>query len=807
LIVQVRGGGCALWWPHLDKGRLAMARVERMLAAAQRKREEALKGSSEEEAAFFFQRFDATGDEMLDFAEFAEAVEEIGLLAHGPEEKPAEEADAAGETPQDILAEMRATRPLLERLKPSLPVLRREFALADVDGDGVLTYLEWVAYYTERAGSCRTPFAEAYEIHATIGSGAFGTVCRGVQRSSGKPVAVKQVAKSMRTDRKRIRAEIAIWEGLRHPHLLTLLDVHETPTKVLLVTEFCEGGDLFEAIGRVSRFTELQAATLGRQIVSAVAHLHEHGIVHADLKPANILIVEPPPHGAAAGGPASASAAIRVAGRRFVHRLSKRLSGSVGGTAARGGGLQAVRQARNAAKGEGRGGQQGGEARARSAKVVPAPPPSSAKPTVATPPVPTSTSTTTRTRAALVTSASPPMQMSLKLADFGLSKLRPAAQMWGTVSGPGLDEQSTGLLEVAGTPLYYAPELARLAGGNATRREGGGADGEGGGPGREQAVGPAPLKKTGSAGYGSKVDDWAVGCVVYEMLVGAPPFRVGRKESEASLYDQIARNDQTKYLHLVPSEEAREVVRAFLTTDPNDRLSCSAALKHPWFGATEEGVGGTAVDRRSRALPASSVKRRERTRRQRRSGEELGGRLTAAAELAQPDGSVKASPLTPLPLTVETGDDNDDDKGGVAAAEGSAKSLSGIEGETSARRAVARLPIWRQPWRQRSHDSGAALTPGGGEWSVKSDKSTCSSTSEESSVGRGGLLLPIWRMPWNQPRVNRGAGAGALGGESIASPWTKGGRWSSIASPSARGHERNVSLFIKKLRNALARGR
>ncbi len=230
-------------------------------------REQKPMASSSSEARWFFQRFDLDGDNMLDLIEFGEAIDAVGLLSR--------KADLArmmvtGDSPQTILAEMRAKGPLPARLAAHADMLKAEFAKADADADGVVSYDEWERYYAASAGAWRVPFDSTYEVRGVVGRGAFGTVQLGVQRSTGRRVAVKHLEKRSRRTASHIHAEIAIWEGLRHPHLLELLSVHETGTGVLLVTEYMEGGDLFHAIERAS-ITELQAARLARQLLSAVS--------------------------------------------------------------------------------------------------------------------------------------------------------------------------------------------------------------------------------------------------------------------------------------------------------------------------------------------------------------------------------------------------------------------------------------------------------------------------------------------------------------------------------------------------------
>jgi serine/threonine protein kinase len=95
------------------------------------------------------------------------------------------------------------------------------------------------------------------------------------------------------------------WEIMKllekNPYTLTLFDIFETDEEIHLVTEFCEGGELFDAIKRKGtsgcsfrkgRFSEAQAARITYQILKALEDLHAQGIVHRDVKPENILLLK-----------------------------------------------------------------------------------------------------------------------------------------------------------------------------------------------------------------------------------------------------------------------------------------------------------------------------------------------------------------------------------------------------------------------------------------------------------------------------------------------------------------------------------
>lgn len=77
---------------------------------------------------------------------------------------------------------------------------------------------------------------------------------------------------------------------LKHQHIISLLMDIDTTTNMYLVLELVRGGDLFDAITRVTRFSETQSKIMIKHLASALAYLHAMSIVHRDVKPENLLV-------------------------------------------------------------------------------------------------------------------------------------------------------------------------------------------------------------------------------------------------------------------------------------------------------------------------------------------------------------------------------------------------------------------------------------------------------------------------------------------------------------------------------------
>lgn len=137
----------------------------------------------------------------------------------------------------------------------------------------------------------------------TIGEGTFGKVKLGKHILTGQNVAIKILEKERITDKKdieRVSREIRILKQIRHINVIQLYEVIitkiiETPKELYLITEYAEGGELFDYIVNNIRIKEPEACTFFHQIVSGACYLHKHHIVHRyisnrDLKPENLLL-------------------------------------------------------------------------------------------------------------------------------------------------------------------------------------------------------------------------------------------------------------------------------------------------------------------------------------------------------------------------------------------------------------------------------------------------------------------------------------------------------------------------------------
>ena len=86
-----------------------------------------------------------------------------------------------------------------------------------------------------------------------------------------------------------IKKEIAIMKSITHPHVVGIKEVFATSTKIFLVIELVEGGELFEYMNEV-QMGEDQARFFFKQLVEGLLFCHRNNVCHRDLKPENLLL-------------------------------------------------------------------------------------------------------------------------------------------------------------------------------------------------------------------------------------------------------------------------------------------------------------------------------------------------------------------------------------------------------------------------------------------------------------------------------------------------------------------------------------
>jgi len=139
-----------------------------------------------------------------------------------------------------------------------------------------------------------------YEHIRDLGQGGSGDVWLGRQivradtpdEYLGRYVAVKKVRKTGDVEAiQSFHIEVELMKTCDHPNICKLFGAFEDAEAIYMVMEYIDGGELFDLIDERGPFSEEDASEVFQQVASAIKYCHKHGVVHHDIKPENILVV------------------------------------------------------------------------------------------------------------------------------------------------------------------------------------------------------------------------------------------------------------------------------------------------------------------------------------------------------------------------------------------------------------------------------------------------------------------------------------------------------------------------------------
>jgi serine/threonine-protein kinase len=135
-----------------------------------------------------------------------------------------------------------------------------------------------------------------YEVISELGRGAMGVVYKAADPVLNRIVAVKTINLLLAQDERkeyeaRFYQEAKAAGGLSHPNIVTIYDLGNSGDVVYMAMEFLEGQELREQIGEAQQLPIRKSISIAAQVASGLGYAHERGIVHRDVKPANIMIL------------------------------------------------------------------------------------------------------------------------------------------------------------------------------------------------------------------------------------------------------------------------------------------------------------------------------------------------------------------------------------------------------------------------------------------------------------------------------------------------------------------------------------
>ena len=133
-----------------------------------------------------------------------------------------------------------------------------------------------------------------YRVEGIAGKGGMGVVYRATQLALGRTVALKLITPELAHDkqfRERFKRESRLAASIDHPNVIPVYEAGEADDSLFIAMRWVEGADLLTLIKRGGGLEPEHAARVTAQVAAALDTAHDHGLVHRDVKPANVLVV------------------------------------------------------------------------------------------------------------------------------------------------------------------------------------------------------------------------------------------------------------------------------------------------------------------------------------------------------------------------------------------------------------------------------------------------------------------------------------------------------------------------------------
>ncbi|KAG5975868.1 hypothetical protein E4U55_007544 [Claviceps digitariae] len=141
------------------------------------------------------------------------------------------------------------------------------------------------------SSAVQDPGLKDYRLGACIGKGAFGSVYKAFNWSTGEAVAVKQIklVNLPKSELRMIESEIDLLKNLLHDNIVKYIGFVKSVDCLNIILEYCENGSLHSILKAYGKFPENLVGVYMTQVLRGLQYLHDQGVIHRDIKGANIL--------------------------------------------------------------------------------------------------------------------------------------------------------------------------------------------------------------------------------------------------------------------------------------------------------------------------------------------------------------------------------------------------------------------------------------------------------------------------------------------------------------------------------------